>query len=570
MTFLPIVARELRVASRRGATYWTRFTAGVLAITVGAFAWALLFRQSPRETGFWIFVWLSVIAFLHSLFAGSFSTADCVSEEKREGTLGLLFLTDLKAYDIVLGKLAATSLTAIYGLLAIFPLMGVPLLLGGVAPSEFVRVLLVCLNNLFLSLAIGMLCSALCKDERKAIGATSTTLTLHTITVPGLVAWIASHLDTSHSLYWLFNKHPYPLLAISPGFGCAFAFDLPHKQMMGTEKVDWFYFSLAINHLLGWLALVLTTIVLPRVWQDKAATKEVTQRRETIKQWLFGNAEARAAFRRHLLAINPFYWLASRERFKVALVWAWFTVGALFWLVGLIRERRDWMTEGIYVCTALLAHASLKCWIAIEASRRLGADRRSGALELLLSTPLSVAEIMRGQWLALVRQFGGATAVVCALDLLFLGLGCKLAYNADERTLWILVWLAGILIFVLDMVTLPPLAMWLSLSGRKNTRAGTSALVLVCIIPWFVLCAFAALVEIVAAVSNTRPIANSNAGWTFLGVWFAASVVIDVLLASWSLKSLKAKFRLVATQRAESRGAIWGRWFGRKVADMKR
>src|ERR1041384_3218600 len=152
MTFLPIVARELRVASRRNATYWTRFSAAMLALTVGGFAWGILFHKTPGETGFWIFVWLSVIAFVHSMFAGSFSTADCVSEEKREGTLGLLFLTDLKSYDIVLGKLAATSLNAIYGLLAIFPVMGVPLLLGGVAPAEFWRVVVVCVNNLFFSL----------------------------------------------------------------------------------------------------------------------------------------------------------------------------------------------------------------------------------------------------------------------------------------------------------------------------------------------------------------------------------------------------------------------------------
>src|SRR5881394_1700718 len=167
MTLLPIVARELRVASRRAATYWTRFSFALLAIIVGSFAWAILFRQSPRETGYWLFVCLAVIAYLYSLISGALATADCVSEEKREGTLGLLFLTDLRSYDIVLGKLAASSITASYGLLAIFPIMGIPLLLGGVAPAEFWRVVLVCLNNLFFSLTLGLICSTLCKDERK-------------------------------------------------------------------------------------------------------------------------------------------------------------------------------------------------------------------------------------------------------------------------------------------------------------------------------------------------------------------------------------------------------------------
>src|SRR5256885_5281345 len=55
-------------------------------------------------------------AFVYCLFIGARLTADCLSEEKREGTLGLLFLTDLKGYDVVFGKLAATSVNSIYAL----------------------------------------------------------------------------------------------------------------------------------------------------------------------------------------------------------------------------------------------------------------------------------------------------------------------------------------------------------------------------------------------------------------------------------------------------------------------
>jgi len=38
MTFLPIVARELRVASRRNATYWSRSAMAVLTIGVANLA----------------------------------------------------------------------------------------------------------------------------------------------------------------------------------------------------------------------------------------------------------------------------------------------------------------------------------------------------------------------------------------------------------------------------------------------------------------------------------------------------------------------------------------------------
>src|SRR5262249_28476482 len=90
----------------------------------------------------------------------------CLSSEKREETLGFLFLTDLKGYDVVLGKLLATSLRSIYGLLATFPVMSIPLLLGGVQAAEFWRVILVILNTLLLSLSMGLLISTLLRRQR--------------------------------------------------------------------------------------------------------------------------------------------------------------------------------------------------------------------------------------------------------------------------------------------------------------------------------------------------------------------------------------------------------------------
>jgi len=566
MILLPIVSRELRVTSRRGATYWTRFTAGLLAIVVGSFAWAIFFRKSPRDTGLALFIALSVIAYIYSLLAGALSTADCVSEEKREGTLGLLFLTDLKSYDIVLGKLVASSLTAIYGLLAIFPVMGVPLLLGGVAPVEFWRVVLVCLNNLFFSLTLGMLCSTICKDERKSIGLTIGLILLLTAGWPGIVAWVASEIKAANPLYHLFHEEPFPLLAASPGFACVIAFDVPYKALLAKQKIDWFPISLGITHWLAWACLALTTFILPRVWHDKAASAKAMHRREKWKTWLHGGADVRAAFRRRLLEINPFYWLASRDRFKTVLVWLWIGAGALLWMFGLIKERRNWLDEWVYIWTALTLHTFFKCWLAMEASRRFGADRRSGALELLLCTPLSVKEILRGQWLALLRQFGAAVALVCAVDFVFLGLGLK-RVGQSGREFWIALCLAGIFIFVFDLITLALLSMWGSLRSHKAAQAGITAIVRVCVVPWFLFGAFGASVAILEEVFRIHIFRGvGDTGEWLLGIWFGISFLNNLLLATWSLRNLRTQFRVVAMQRLESRVAFWKRWLGHKAA----
>src|SRR5438874_2123824 len=162
MTFLPIVERELIEASRRRGTHWIRLLAAAAGLGLGALVLLNMRAAPPAELGMDLFRVLAGASYFYCLFVGVFRTADCLSEEKREGTLGLLFLTDLKGYDIVLGKLAATSLNAFYGLLALFPVMAIPLLLGGVTGTEFWRVVLVSVNNLLFSLAVGMFCSAVC------------------------------------------------------------------------------------------------------------------------------------------------------------------------------------------------------------------------------------------------------------------------------------------------------------------------------------------------------------------------------------------------------------------------
>ena len=104
MTFLPIVDRELRLAARRRTTYLARIgTAALVILIFGGLQLTQAFRLGPfftaGQTQFFVLKWLG---FLFACSAGVFLTSDALSEEKREGTLGLLFLTDLNGFDVVL------------------------------------------------------------------------------------------------------------------------------------------------------------------------------------------------------------------------------------------------------------------------------------------------------------------------------------------------------------------------------------------------------------------------------------------------------------------------------------
>ena len=244
MSFLPIVERELIEAARRRGTHWIRLLAAAAGLGLGALVLLNMRAAPPAELGMDLFRVLAGAAYFYCLFVGVFRTADCLSEEKREGTLGLLFLTDLKGYDIVLGKLAATSLNAFYGLLALFPVMAIPLLLGGVTLGEFWRMVLVSLNLLGFSLAVGMFCSSLSRDERRALVVAFLIVLFFAVGVP-LLVWLG---------YAWRRARPWPeyLLIPSPSYAAVMAFEATFK---GGSGPNYFYRSVCFTHGLSWALL---------------------------------------------------------------------------------------------------------------------------------------------------------------------------------------------------------------------------------------------------------------------------------------------------------------------------
>src|SRR5262245_16025590 len=172
MTFLPVAERELRVASRKRSTLWVRVVAALVALVVGGGFLVLStvgFAFGTTSLGKGLFGTLTWLSLGVALSAGLFLTSDCLSQEKREGTMGFLFLTDLSGYDLVLGKLLATSLRGFYAVLAVFPVLAVTLLMGGVTGAQFWNTALALVSALFLSLAAGLFTSAISRDSQRAL-----------------------------------------------------------------------------------------------------------------------------------------------------------------------------------------------------------------------------------------------------------------------------------------------------------------------------------------------------------------------------------------------------------------
>jgi ABC-type transport system involved in multi-copper enzyme maturation permease subunit len=541
MTFLPIVRRELRVASRHRSTYWVRTGAALAVLAIGTWVFLMNQNSNPKDIAMYLFYVLTGSAVLYSLVSGVRLTSDCLSEEKREGTLGLLFLTDLKGYDVVLGKLAATSLNALYSLLAMVPMLAIPLLMGGISPDEWGRMALVAMNALFLSLAIGIGVSALCRSALKAMVATLVVLLLLTALMPACGAILAEVSKTR-------AVKPFFLLP-SVGFSYYSAFAL-------TYAAPQFWYSVLTVHGLGWLFLALASIAAPRTWQDRPPGSQAAHWRRFWQFWGLGNPAERSAFRRRLLSRNAFFWLAARVRLKPCFVWAFLGLLTCGWVWALIKFRREWLSPVTYVVTAVFLNLALRAWFALEASRQMAAERKAGTLELLLSTPLTVREILRGQLLALQRQFLGPVLAVLALESVFMGVTLSEAQGPEERAQTVAFWTAFMLMLVADLAALYWVGMWQGLAARNPGRAVTTSLGRILVVPWAVI-AVLALLWVLRAVT-IRPSADPTWQVT-VGVWFFVGIATDLGFGGHARHKLLTEFRRTAQERYGSPVGFWNR-----------
>jgi len=175
LTVLPIVERELRVRARSAAGYWTRFAVGLIALvmTVPAFVSPVNFR-SAAHIGPLVFHWLVGTAFVLCCGA-SLLTADVISRERREGTLGLLLLTRVRGFDVLFGKLSSAGIASVGGLVALLPVLMIPILAGGVTGGEVARESVALLNTLFFALAIGLWGSTSQIERARAVRVTVVT-----------------------------------------------------------------------------------------------------------------------------------------------------------------------------------------------------------------------------------------------------------------------------------------------------------------------------------------------------------------------------------------------------------
>ncbi len=542
MTFLPIVDRELRENSRRRGTYWLRVRVAFQALLIGLAGYVINLLNPQIKLGTVLFWGLSGVSMIFCLLAGRRSTADCLSQEKREGTLGLLFLTDLKGYDVVLGKLAATSISGFYALMAIFPVLAIPLLAGGMTNGELWRMALVLVNTFFLSLAIGLFASALSRDYRAAM-AVNFFLALLLAFAPAACGLGLLALPKQRFVPQLFYSCP-----IFSFVACG---DAPYRANLGPH----FWWSLAVTHWLAWMLTLLACWIVPRTWGDKPAPAPSSRWRwrDLGRMISYGSPAKCAAFRKEALEVGAYYWLAGRARLKPAQVWLFLATAAAWWICGRIKAGAYWMDESLFITAGILVNSALKLWIAVEAGQRIGEDRHGGAFELLLATPLTVGDFLRGQILALRRQFLKPLLLVTALELVLI---LALKRNRSMTSWEILTCVAGVCMLWADALALAWVAMAAALTCKNQTQATSHTVVRILVLPWVALGIIASAINLL----NFLDLVHWSTDQAGPGMWFGLGIGADLFfgLRAWHL--LRNNFRRLAVRSFLPEPPRWHWW----------
>ena len=187
MNIAAIISREILVFNRNPKIYALRLAlVGSIAVV-----W-LLSSEISSLSGPMSLRLLTYTAVTFFGVTAVFLSADTVSSERRNRTLGLLLLTPLKPAELLLGKLFSNSSHFQFCLIAVAPIFALTLLHGGLEWPDVVLALINVVSTVVLALTIGLFYSTI--GHQKVFSVLMSLLTLGgCVLVPRLGFWLYSH-----------------------------------------------------------------------------------------------------------------------------------------------------------------------------------------------------------------------------------------------------------------------------------------------------------------------------------------------------------------------------------------
>ncbi len=479
----PVIERELRGESRHGFTYWLRVL-GAAAMLLVTTAFLGITRYESSEGGK-LFALQHLCLFCAIWILVPFLVADCISREKREGTLGLLFLTPLTAREIVIAKSLAHGLRAFTLCLAVVPILTVPFLIGGVSWHEVLLSADILFNSFLWAMAAGLLASSRNKVWMRSL------LLASVLAFGSFIAFIFLNGFALRA-----TLHGYPLsqwgnfsfgnwveVFLATATGSEGAWDDLFSGVSGILTSDLLLvlsLTTALSLLALWSVLLLAARNLKHTWQDAPPSARQIWVEQNFCTPVFWTGFFKG-WMRHKLDRNPIGWLEQRTWSSRLITWSWLAVviAVLSYSLGVIQpyDGNDFDTVQIPLSLLLLGN------LVLSAAGSFRRERETGILELLLVSPIGPQQIIRGRLRGLWGKFLPAAVLLLGISFYIYLVVQQFGWaRRDSRS-----GIMQLCLFAVAFYTLPTIGLYYSLRCAHFLTALLRTLFTGVGVPWLLL-----------------------------------------------------------------------------------
>jgi ABC-type Na+ efflux pump permease subunit len=358
-------------------------------------------------------------------------TADCIAREKRDGTLGLLFLTPLSANGIVAGKLFVQALRAFTLWLALLPLLTIPFLSGGVTWFDALSAVSLEFCTAIICLGAGLLVSSFVRERNAAfllayiLAAIFIILFVQIFQLVLIVSWRGFRavdwdnlLLGRESIFIFFGPRTWGLWS-----------SLATVSTLLAKIWKWLcWCSPAVALMILFLINSFAAARIKRSWQDKPPSRLRESLFNPARRSVSSRAGNRGAlkfevpslvaplfrrrFRRQMrryLDRNPIAWLQQYSWKARLSKWC---LCLVFLAIACMGASGSDETRYMMMAALLFTLAGFYTFVGVGGFLE---EKRSGALELLLVTPITASKLILGRTWGLWKQFLPAGLVLAGL-----------------------------------------------------------------------------------------------------------------------------------------------------------
>lgn len=400
----PIFAREFQTVPRRSGHYVARFASLGLLWVLGLTAWQAaigwqrdaLLGETARF-GLLLFQIFTYVELTLLLFFAALSAASTVAQEKDRRTFILLLLTDMRDYEIVLGKLLGSLLPIVLLLLGSVPVLALLLLLGGIDPEQVLQAILILGATTFAAGSLGGLV-ALWRDRTfQSLALSALFLVLYLCLVRAL-AILPVGAETLNYLQTCLD----PFLALQS------VLEPPSEGRYLHSAYGYFLVMSLISILINGVGVWRL-----RKWNPRGEPIMQRERKDDTEDADRARAHAAPGMVRRVWS-NPILWREVRTlaygRRPLLIKIAYFVV---IGLIAYFALSDAWSPTGrkpaFGAASGLVPVAILSMLlVSAQAVTAITSERDTGALDLLLVTDLSPKEFIFGKLLGVlwnVKEF---------------------------------------------------------------------------------------------------------------------------------------------------------------------